>query len=384
MRTHSLFTAGVLTALLVMGMLLCSAATHAAKKDIKGQLSQQKDRAADQRALIEKLTEKERKLHADLAAAEAALKKQARSLSGSEKELLKLERKEQKASKELELLNRKKRLAMADLTRLLQGLWTVQMQRAVSKGRDISSWADSDRSFTWLQQVYAASRAKLAAVATQEARVRSAMTKQHQLVKKVRSALSGVNVEKNKLLADSLKFQKRLKELRKQKQSAEADLNDILKVINKLNYKLAHPPEKPKQVKIDKSSKIAKMKGKLPWPAKGKIVVSYNLKKDPPSRGLGLSLPEGEPIHAVAWGQVVHDDVLRGFGRVVIMTHPGNYYSLYAYLSESNVKMGQELGPGDQVGRAGYYPRIKGPGVYFELRFKQKPINPKVWLSAQK
>jgi len=100
----------------------------------------------------------------------------------------------------------------------------------------------------------------------------------------------------------------------------------------------------------------------------------------PPVRGLGLSVGQGDPVRAVAYGRVVHNDTMRGFGRVVILMHGQAYYTLYAFLADSPLRLGQEVGGGQQVGTAGFYPDANGPGVYFELRFHQKAINPDAWL----
>ena len=81
-------------------------------------------------------------------------------------------------------------------------------------------------------------------------------------------------------------------------------------------------------------------------------------------------------MQSIFWGKVVHNDTLRGFGHVVIVYHGFDYYSLYAYLSETYVRNGQEVEKDEPLGVVGYYPKADGPGLYFELRFHQKPINP--------
>jgi len=85
-------------------------------------------------------------------------------------------------------------------------------------------------------------------------------------------------------------------------------------------------------------------------------------------------------VRSVFWGKVVHNDVLRGLGKVVILYHSGDYNSLYAYLSDVNVETGQDVEKDEPLGHAGYYPEAHGNGLYFELRFRQKPINPQLWL----
>jgi murein DD-endopeptidase MepM/ murein hydrolase activator NlpD len=37
---------------------------------------------------------------------------------------------------------------------------------------------------------------------------------------------------------------------------------------------------------------------------------------------------------------------------------------------------------GESLGQAGFYPLAKGAGLYFELRFGQKAINPEQWLGT--
>ncbi len=122
-------------------------------------------------------------------------------------------------------------------------------------------------------------------------------------------------------------------------------------------------------------------KGKTPWPARGKVVVHYAPDASPPVHGIGLALNEGAPVKAVAWGKVVHSDVLRGLGYVVVLMHPKQYYTVYAHLTGSKYKVGQEVKQGEVLGRAGLYPPAGGAGVYFELRSHEKAVNPETWLS---
>lgn len=128
---------------------------------------------------------------------------------------------------------------------------------------------------------------------------------------------------------------------------------------------------------------IGGLKGRLPWPVeRGNLRLGFKADADPPHRGMGLAVFEGEQVHAVAWGKVVHNETLRGYGKVVILVHGEEYYSLYAYLADTNVEVGEEVEAGQIIGRAGYFPEVKGPGLYFELRFHQKAINPKAWLAS--
>lgn len=151
------------------------------------------------------------------------------------------------------------------------------------------------------------------------------------------------------------------------KVTREQEVNGLLDTINKLNYRL----------KSLTSKKILNFKGSLPRPCEGRTKIRFNLSAKPPVRGEGIKTAGNVDVKSIFWGKVVHNDTLRGFGRVVIIYHGYNYYSLYAYLAESFVKTGQEVEKDEIIGKTGYYPKLKETGLYFELRFHQKPVNPK-------
>jgi len=162
--------------------------------------------------------------------------------------------------------------------------------------------------------------------------------------------------------------------VRAQKLSAEEQLKDILQSIIELNY----------QLKLLTTKKFTDFKGQMPWPGQGKVVEDFRPEADPPHRGVSLAMAEDAAVHAVSWGKVVHSDVLRGYGPVVIIYHGEDYYSLYAFLKNVTVRVGQEVEKDERIGSAGFYPKVDGPGLYFELRFHQNPVNPNSWLVAKK
>jgi septal ring factor EnvC (AmiA/AmiB activator) len=46
------------------------------------------------------------------------------------------------------------------------------------------------------------------------------------------------------------------------------------------------------------------------------------------------------------------------------------------------LRVGQEVASREKIGTVGLYPVLQGPGLYFELRFKQKAINPEQWFAS--
>ena len=124
--------------------------------------------------------------------------------------------------------------------------------------------------------------------------------------------------------------------------------------------------------------------GALPWPAEG--VLSSRFGRQPPRtpgpavrNGIELSLPEGQPVHAVHEGTVAYADVFTGYGNLVIVEHGDQAYSLYGHLSSVSVKKGDRVASGATVGLAGRNPS-GNPSLYFELRVDGHPVDPLQWL----
>ncbi len=246
------------------------------------------------------------------------------------------------------------------------------MQNVRTRFEGVDSWDMFDRRFNWLADIYEATNEKFVEARLNSERIARNLERQRLLEKEAEDQLAQINKNKDQLLGNKYALRKNLKKIRLKRQDAESELSEILSTIEKIKY----------QLQSQKTKQFSLYKRTLPWPVKGRLVAGFNLKATPPIRGLVIGTGEGVNVQSVFWGKVVHNDTLRGFGHVVIVYHGFNYYSLYAYLSETYVRNGQEVEKDEPVGVVGYYPKTNGPGLYFELRFHQKPINPKVWLTA--
>jgi septal ring factor EnvC (AmiA/AmiB activator) len=98
--------------------------------------------------------------------------------------------------------------------------------------------------------------------------------------------------------------------------------------------------------------------------------------------GIQLSLPEGEPVHAVHEGVVAFADAFEGYGNLVIVDHGDKAYSLYGHLAAMAVKKGDRVEASSTVGLAGRDP-AGNPALYFELRVDGSPVDPLQWLKRQ-
>ncbi len=128
-------------------------------------------------------------------------------------------------------------------------------------------------------------------------------------------------------------------------------------------------------------SVFATLKGSLPAPLLGEIVVPFGPATDPITRlksfspGLTIKARPGSAVKAVGAGEIAYVGNLRGYGQFVIINHDDQYYTTYAGLQELNVVTGDfvssstVLGPLDEDGR-----------LKFELRKGREPLDPVTWI----
>ncbi|HZV47879.1 MAG TPA: peptidoglycan DD-metalloendopeptidase family protein [Thermodesulfovibrionales bacterium] len=134
---------------------------------------------------------------------------------------------------------------------------------------------------------------------------------------------------------------------------------------------------------------FAALKGRLPWPVEGKVVIPYGSQKDPQFNtpvfrsGAFIESRSDSPAKAVHEGKVVFAEWFKGYGQLVIINHGEGYHSLYGSLSEIFTKVGDIIKDKQIVGRVGNSGLVNLPGLYFELRYKGKPINPTQWLQRR-
>jgi septal ring factor EnvC (AmiA/AmiB activator) len=340
-------------------------------EQLEKKLVQEQKKAAERKQSLKRLTDQERQLNADLRAAEARILDLEKGIELHQAKLRDLAYADDEVRAEYEKLlgeQAKTEEAQAEALRLL---WEISGKRIAVGNRDMADWAESDREYVWSGALYVTLENYRKKLDEQETRLAKVVGRRNKISRDMQTRLNAVNEEKRRLLSSRLSYDKRLAELRLQRSDAESELNEILALVESLNFEIGQRSGKD----------IENNKGHLPWPAMGRVLQGYAPQAVPASRGLGIATAEKAAVRAIAGGKVVHNDVLRGFGTVLIVQHGADYYSLYAFLGKSPLKVGQDVVGSQQLGTAGYYPAIKGPGLYFELRFKQKAINPEQWLA---
>ena len=121
----------------------------------------------------------------------------------------------------------------------------------------------------------------------------------------------------------------------------------------------------------------------LGMPFKGKITSSFGHRENPfggygveTHRGMDIKGPMGAPVKSMAKGKVVFSGIKGGYGNCIILEHGSGFETLYGHLSKINVKNGQNIDIGQQIGYLGSTGRSTGPHLHYEVHQNGKRINP--------
>ena len=111
----------------------------------------------------------------------------------------------------------------------------------------------------------------------------------------------------------------------------------------------------------------------LEWPAEGPLLYRFGRTPGPGNTwlrydGIGIKVPLGTDVRAVAGGQVAKAGLMSAYGLSVMLDHGGGFYTTYLYLSALTVTEGQRVEGGTVIGRSGGRGTEEGPHVEFQIR----------------
>ena len=131
---------------------------------------------------------------------------------------------------------------------------------------------------------------------------------------------------------------------------------------------------------------LGAMRGRLEWPAPGRVVEEYGTRINPRfgtktfRNGIDIDAAEGSNVHVVFPGHVLYTGWFRGYGNLIIVDHGSEYYTLYAHVADMKVAEGDDVRQGQVIGTVGDTGSLQGPRLYFEVRYQGKPQDPAQWL----
>jgi murein DD-endopeptidase MepM/ murein hydrolase activator NlpD len=125
-----------------------------------------------------------------------------------------------------------------------------------------------------------------------------------------------------------------------------------------------------------------------PMPGDVDLTSAFGYRIDPFTRGpamhtgLDFRAEHGAPVRASGAGEVVAAEYAGGYGNMVEIDHGSGVTTRYAHLSSIAVSVGQTVGAGAVVGRAGSTGRSTGAHLHYETRIDGEAVDPQRFLRA--
>ncbi|MBI5665381.1 MAG: peptidoglycan DD-metalloendopeptidase family protein [Nitrospirae bacterium] len=208
------------------------------------------------------------------------------------------------------------------------------------------------------------------------------------LQKTLREGEENARIKRNKINEEGLKKAQLLAELKAKRVMYEAKIREFEASSGKIQVMLADIKSKELPKSIQGNGFIS-LKGNLSWPVDGELVPRYDKNSELPTGTSALksgieikAKPESE-VEAVAGGRVVYTGIYEGYGFVVIIDHGDGYHTLYGNISEISLAKGNIVIQGSRVGRPVKSMTLNVPSLYFEIRYKGRPVDPMGWLQKK-
>lgn len=122
--------------------------------------------------------------------------------------------------------------------------------------------------------------------------------------------------------------------------------------------------------------------GPLSLELAGRVSSAYGWRTDPLKGqarfhgGIDLAAKHGTEVPAAAAGTVVTAEAQGGYGLTVVVRHHNGFESRYAHLASLDVKAGDIVTQGQQLGRVGSTGRSTGPHLHFEVTQGGRRVDP--------
>ncbi|MCS7215531.1 MAG: peptidoglycan DD-metalloendopeptidase family protein [Thermodesulfovibrio sp.] len=229
-----------------------------------------------------------------------------------------------------------------------------------------------------LIQQYKAELDNLIAQRTELKKLYASLKQEEEALKKVEETQKQKKKEKEVLLA----------KVRENKSIYERKIKELEENAKRLTRLLQETERKEKRASptLIPEGEFTKRKGTLVWPVSGPVIAAYGNQRDPVFNipmfrsGIYIQAPPGTNVKASAEGKVVYANYFKGYENLVIISHGEGYYTVYGNLGSIGVKEGTYVKTGQNIGSVGEKSNIETTAVYFEVRYRGKPLNPEHWL----
>lgn len=175
---------------------------------------------------------------------------------------------------------------------------------------------------------------------------------------------------------------------RRQMTVLRADETRLARLVQDIGRILVSPPGvAARRAEPPAGRRFAELRGALRLPVRGELAGrsrAPTAAQGPRAKGIFIRAPEGEAVHAVAAGQVVFADWMRGFGNLLIVDHGEAYMSIYANNESLLKQVGDPVAAGEPIATVGATGGNEQSGLYFELRHLGRAFDPLRWVDVRR
>ena len=334
---------------------------------------------AKQESTIFKANKARTALEQQLKNDDLAIAKAAKAINNTKQQLATTKKKISRLSKEKQQLSAQKRTQERLLAKQLRSAYTtgqhdylkllLNQEQSEKIQRTISYYQYLNKARIEEIEKFKATLAQLMLVTTQHQEQVAQLQKLKENQQQQQLALKNNKTSRSKTLASlSKKLLSDKQKLAKLK-NEEAHLTAALQKLTELIRK-----------EIDLTG-LSKLKRKLAWPVKGRLLRSFGSRKQGHLKwkGVLLGAPIGRQVQTIHNGTVLFSDWLKGYGLLTVIDHGDGYMSLYAHNQTLLKSVGDRVETGEPIALIGQSGGQYQAGLYFEIRHQGKAVNPKLW-----
>ncbi|MGQ0545699.1 MAG: murein hydrolase activator EnvC family protein, partial [Betaproteobacteria bacterium] len=203
-----------------------------------------------------------------------------------------------------------------------------------------------------------------------------------------RAAERAGRAERDKILAERRVRQRVLERVageirrnRRQLSVLQADEARLARLVQRLVRIVESVPEP-----AAREQPFSRLRGSLRLPVRGELTGRFGAPRGAAgieAKGVFIRAPQGQPVRAVAGGQVVYADWMRGFGNLLIVDHGESYLSIYANNEALLKQVGEPVATGEPLAITGSSGGNEETGLYFELRHSGRAFDPLRWVKLK-
>ncbi|WP_064606763.1 peptidoglycan DD-metalloendopeptidase family protein [Photobacterium sp. J15] len=368
---------------LCTGALLCLVISLPSLAANQNQLEGVKQEISRQQSQLSSKQKKITSLQKSLKQQELAIAAAARKIHAAEGELSTLESSIRQLHGQLQQLHQQQVGQQEMLKELLNNHYRQGKNSQLASLLSGEDSTELDRMSVYAERLSAARVRALdeLAVTTTELQLKQHQLKQQKQQQK--NTLAELKTEKSKLEAEQRKRKKTVHTIKTQLKSDTQYLTELKTNEKRLVDEIAKAKAAAEAARRVPMDGLAKRKGKLPWPVKGKVLHKYGSSQQGELRwkGMVISKSAGSQVKAVYPGKIVFADWLRGYGLMLVIDHGKGDMSFYGYNQTLLKKVGDTVQANDAIALVGDSGGQDQSALYFEIRRKGSPTNPVSWLT---